>query len=123
MHAQDRDRDVVRISPQPAFTGWLTQQNVRWRLGGFAFISEDMGGPRYAPNYVYQGVKVRAVSVPHWAIASLFACVPIFYAGRVLRRMRVPPGVCPRCGYDLRATPDRCPECGFVPAGDPKTAV
>ena len=54
--------------------------------------------------------------VPHWVLAVAAAGVCIVVRPR---RLRGPaPGLCPACGYDLRATPDRCPECGHVPAGD-----
>ena len=33
-------------------------------------------------------------------------------------RFRLRHGLCPKCGYDLRASGERCPECGVeIPAG------
>jgi hypothetical protein len=57
------------------------------------------------------GVVTRKVGVLPYMLVMVVGCVaPATYGLRRGWRGRPPPGLCPACGYDLRATPDRCPE-------------
>jgi hypothetical protein len=59
----------------------------------------------------------RGVIFPHWPVALLSAILPALRLRTAIRsRCRERVGLCPNCGYDLRATPHGCPECGAVPA-------
>jgi hypothetical protein len=65
--------------------------------------------------YSARPVTIRSVWLPHGFVAAVLACPPVVWrlrAGRRRRRDRLRNGLCPACGYDLRASPDRCPECG-----------
>jgi hypothetical protein len=51
----------------------------------------------------------------YWPIALAAAILPAVWIWRETRnRRQCKRGLCPVCGYGLRATPDRCPECGTI---------
>jgi hypothetical protein len=55
----------------------------------------------------------RRYSIPFWFLLLVTSILPALqWRNSVRRRYRRATGLCPACGYDLRATPDRCPECG-----------
>ena len=57
------------------------------------------------------------VRAPLWLFALATAAAPALkWRKRVGRQRRQADGLCPSCGYDLRATPERCPECGATTA-------
>jgi hypothetical protein len=78
-----------------------------WKRLGFHF-----GLP--APQRFEAGI----LAVPHWFLLLVFSLLPLLRLRADLRsyhRRRL--GLCPTCGYDLRASPDKCPECGASPQG------
>jgi hypothetical protein len=88
---------------------------------GLTFEQGDIAFPRPPDSGMIaygKPVPYQAIGVPLWMPLVLFALTPAArVAGRLVRRTRAnrQRGLCPACGYDLRATPDRCPECGTVP--------
>ncbi|MDB5328933.1 MAG: hypothetical protein JWP03_84, partial [Phycisphaerales bacterium] len=70
-------------------------------------------------NYaVVDSATRRLVNVAYRYPAAMMAVFPAVWIRGLIRRWRrqrrYTKGLCPACGYDLRATPGRCPECGTV---------
>jgi hypothetical protein len=105
-----------------------TGQAIEFPAAGFQLGSATSG---YATEF-HSGLGFRRVEfasgatlwiVPYWPFALACGAVNVLDLRRIMirkrREARVARGLCPGCGYDLRATPGLCPECGAAPPPPP----
>lgn len=83
--------DDVRLLPDPQ-----EHRESIWNYLGFHLFTNSF-------------LNITTVVIPFWILALLVA---IPSAIHLPRHRPHKPGLCSKCGYDLRATPDLCPECG-----------
>ena len=82
-----------------------------WSFAGFRRES-SAPHPRFGEDVTY--------TIPYWFLAIATGVAPAVKIRCLLtNRIRTRRGLCPVCGYDVRATPHLCPECGTVPASPP----
>lgn len=78
----------------------------------------------YVGRAVTAGVTYYALTAPYCLVlpASLTTLIlpALWFRGWRRDRRNRRQGLCPKCGYDLRASRDRCPECGTsIPTQSP----
>ena len=86
--------------------------------GGYLLLSEDGDVVLFELDWIDRSTSQFYVHgfpflfLPYW-LPTIVTAIPALWIGSLIVRRRASrPGLCPTCGYDLRATPDRCPECG-----------
>ena len=91
---------------------WVGQQEAWFYRFGFAAewarpTSFGISPTQSVPAMTY------TLSLPLWSLSLLIA-IPsvVVYRRNRQRQIATLLGLCPICGYDLRATPEHCPECG-----------
>lgn len=121
-------REEPILGEDPPDHGRISADSQGYAPGAAAMVEQsmapaafDVAGVRWHPVdeaefYRFNGYKARGgdLVLPLWLLCALSLILPWAWARRWSRRRRVAraAGLCPTCGYDLRATPDRCPECG-----------
>jgi hypothetical protein len=87
-----------------------------WYLGGGPLVSHPY---RTMLGFSLMGWFPTArdwylvIGFPFWFVGIGSAALA-WRSHRRLSGLRVQPGLCRACGYDMRATPNQCPECGAL---------
>ena len=120
-----------RAEPDPTTDVWEREafpaKRVSYNPGPFPFRWQ---WARFAAGHGFGGLASSTINdryfllgFPHWFPALGFALPSAIRVGSALRQRRRQRrrerGLCPGCGYDLRATPGRCPECGSAASVTP----
>jgi hypothetical protein len=93
---------------EPCGYPYMDPEYAGWRLLGFGYFAGTRTPPILSP-----ADHDRYLVVPFALVAALTAALPLAWSWRRLRlSFRTRHGLCPTCGYDVRASPGRCPECG-----------
>ncbi|MDB5318957.1 MAG: hypothetical protein JWN40_588 [Phycisphaerales bacterium] len=128
-----RSYRVTRDARSPDSFDFTHAQPLYWVIsnpGRLTFCRQegrDWNSPR--PRFNVLGLELAGsvvgdsslwnLFVPYWMLTCLTLALPltamIAWLRRRARHRRETKGLCPGCGYDLRATPHRCPECGEAP--------
>jgi hypothetical protein len=117
-HVRVSDPSQLGWTPPPRGTSWRWMSDPVSSSGLYPRTWSWLGFARWDQplNKNNGGGFARGFQVPLWAIALLSAVAPALWLARAHLRSRQTrrrqAGLCPGCGYDLRASPERCPECG-----------
>jgi hypothetical protein len=112
MHPKER---WLRLGWQKSFAGFGITKDWDVAPSSTQLMRMPVLGRLYITQEIRWTESLKAVWLPDWFLALLFAVMPArtFYLWRRSRRWRRE-GLCESCGYDLRVAGERCPECGNV---------